>query len=106
MSYMPGFETGILFVLGVSRYVEPATPHMPGFGSAILGILVLVGIFAGVASRLGGAAAGSKLVLRQFYVDPSASHNGVAIQIVGRKPGLVAWFLTVMGFSAETSFTM
>lgn len=49
-----------------------------------------------------GEIAGSSLVLRKFLIDETPQ-AALVLDIAGRRSGLFAWLLTVVGFDAETS---
>lgn len=46
--------------------------------------------------------AASSLVMRKFLIDETPQATNF-LDIIGRRSGLLAWFLTVLGFDAETS---
>jgi hypothetical protein len=74
-----------------------------GYAAIALVGLILLPILR--RRRGGHYSMGSALVLRKFAVDETAA-DGVVLHIVGRKPGLIAYLLTVIGFDAETSLSM
>lgn len=65
-------------------------------------IIVLVGGWLARLARGGVRIAGPTLVLRRFKVDETPSAN-LYVDIAGRRSGIIAWILTVIGFDAETS---
>lgn len=75
---------------------------MYGSGSAgfaeilpgIIGFIFFVAIIGGVARKAKGGV--SLLVLKKFMID-STMREPIFIDIQGRKPGLVSWFLALIG---------
>ena len=69
----------------------------------IPGLIAIVVVIIVVARRGGGGirVSGPTLVLRKFKIDETPSAP-VAVEIVGRARGFIAWILTLIGLSAET----
>jgi hypothetical protein len=81
---------------------------MYGFGQMeqlipiIIVVAIIVMIFFARQSGMRSTGAGPKLVLRKFNIDEDSPAN-LFVDISGRASGAVDWFLTVIGFDAETS---
>jgi len=69
----------------------------------IPGLIAIAVVVIVVARRGGGGirVSGPTLVLRKFKIDEAPSAP-VAVEIVGRSQGFIAWLLTLIGLSAET----
>lgn len=77
--------------------------HYPDFGDyAVFGLVLLLIIMFFRGRRNTAKSMGSPLVLKTFTVNEAAP-DGIAVHIVGRKSGLIAWLLTVVGFDALTT---
>ena len=74
----------------------------------VIAVVVFIVIVLGLLTRRGGRRlriSGRTLVLRKFKIDEAPSAN-VIIDIVGRKSGLIAWLLTVIGFDAKSTLNV
>ncbi|WP_028895466.1 zinc ribbon domain-containing protein [Syntrophorhabdus aromaticivorans] len=73
-----------------------------GFSQMIIGVVIAVFIATVLSQRGGARIAGPTLVLRKLKVNEQAD-DGFIIDIDGRASGIIAWFLTVVGFDAVSS---
>jgi hypothetical protein len=66
-------------------------------------LFLIVAVFLIEAWRL--RSSGPRLVLREFRIQPDAP-SGEFVYIQGRRAGVLAWFLTLIGLPAQTSFSV
>jgi hypothetical protein len=74
-----------------------------GITNIIIGLVVLVLVFAASKQGRGGWSPGPALVLKKFSINKAATGQKALIDIVGRQGGLISWFLTLIGLDTISS---